>query len=203
MVPSDPDTIMTAMVESQRMTRECGQSITVFTNDQQLYKVAVNVMWVYPDLFQSFVPRLGGMHTLMSLVGAVGMLMNNSGLEEVLSSAFGGVSKMLSGKKYPQNVRALRLVTEELLRSVIMDTESHAHLMSTLDELSTASRTAKMWVENLIKPVFIMMLFVRAEREGDWPLHLAAVTMMIPYFFASSHANYARYVYRAQCYATQ
>ena len=31
-----------------------------------------------------------------------------------------------------------------------------------------------------------MMKFVRAEREGDWPLHLCAVEEMLPYFFASS-----------------
>ena len=37
MVPSDPDTIMTAMVVSQRMTEGCGHTSTVFTNDQQLY----------------------------------------------------------------------------------------------------------------------------------------------------------------------
>ncbi len=38
-----------------------------------------------------------------------------------------------------------------------------------------------------------MMKLVRAEREGDWPLHLWAVEDMLPYFFASSHVNYARY----------
>ena len=38
-----------------------------------------------------------------------------------------------------------------------------------------------------------MMLFVRAERESDWPLHLVAVKRMLPYFFASGHVNYARY----------
>ena len=90
-------------------------------------------MWVYPDLFKYFVPRLGGMHTLVSFIGAVGTLMSNSGLEEVMNSAFAGVPKMLSGKKSPQNVRALRLVTEELVRGIIADTESHAHLMSVLD----------------------------------------------------------------------
>ena len=165
-------------------------------NDQQLYRVTVNVMWVYPDLFKDFVKRIGGMHTLMSFIGAVGTVMSNSGIEEVMNSAFAGVPKMLSGKKFPQNVRALRLVTEVLLRDIIAGTESHAHLTSMLDELSTKSRTAKLWVENIIKPVFIMMLFVRAEREreGDWPLHFVAMSMMIPYFFASSHANYARYL---------
>lgn len=64
MVPSDPDTMMTAMVEAQRLTKLTGQSYTVFTNDQQLYKLAVNVRWVYPNLFSEFIQRLGGMHIL-------------------------------------------------------------------------------------------------------------------------------------------
>lgn len=82
--PSDPDTIMTAMMESQRLTNEYGQAITVFTNDQQLYKVAVNVTWIYPELFINIIPRLGGMHFLMSFVGAVGTRMANTGLVEIM-----------------------------------------------------------------------------------------------------------------------
>ena len=37
------------------------------------------------------------------------------------------------------------------------------------------------------------MMYVRAEREGDWPLHLLATNEMIPYFVAVSHFDYARY----------
>jgi len=54
------------MVEAAQLTNECGQEITIFTNDQQLYKVAVDITWVYPDRFQDFIPRLGGMHVLMT-----------------------------------------------------------------------------------------------------------------------------------------
>ena len=50
---ADPDTILTAMEEGQRMTNECGQRVTVFTNDQQLYRVAVNITWVYRNGFRS------------------------------------------------------------------------------------------------------------------------------------------------------
>ena len=50
MTPSDPDTIITAMAEAQKLTREAKQEITILTNtnDQQLYKVTVDIMWVYP-----------------------------------------------------------------------------------------------------------------------------------------------------------
>ena len=88
MVPSDPTTMMTAMVEAQNLTRQSGYVFTVFTADQQLYRVVVNVMWVHPEWFPNFIPRHGGMHMLMSFVGCVGMLMANSGLQEVMKAAF-------------------------------------------------------------------------------------------------------------------
>jgi len=44
-----------------------------------------------------------------------------------------------------------------------------------------------------VKPVFIMMAFIRAEREAEWSLHLWAFEQMLPYFFAAGHMNYARY----------
>ena len=35
------------------------------------------------------------------------------------------------------------------------------------------------------------MIFYRAEKEADWPLH---IRVMIPYFFKAGDNNYARYV---------
>ena len=57
-------------------------------------------------MFPQVIPRLGGMHMPMSFVGAVGTLMTDSGLAEVLASTFAGVGKMLTGKKFPMNMRA-------------------------------------------------------------------------------------------------
>ena len=106
------------------------------------------------------------MRMLMSFVGAVGYLMDGSGVEEILSSAFSGVTKMMSGKKYPQNVRALRILVEELLRPKLLNAEdcTMAELIDYLMTLSKQSKTARLWVECLIDQVFIMMAFVRAER---------------------------------------
>ena len=133
------------------------------------------------------------MHLLMSFVGCVGNLMANSSLEDVLKSTFAGVPKMLLGKNCPNNVRALRLVVEELLRNVLPSVSSYEDLFHELEQRYEKSKTCKLWVENLIKPVFLMMFFVRAEREAEWPLHLFAVKEMIPYFFAAGHHHYARY----------
>ena len=92
---------------------------------------------------------------------------------------------MLTGNTFSQNISALRM-------GVIETVDSNDDLMLVLERKASSSRTSKMCIENFIKPVLIM-LFVRAEREADWALHLWAVKEMIPYFFAAGHVNYARY----------
>lgn len=39
-----------------------------------------------------------------------------------------------------------------------------------------------------------LLSFLRATRTSDWLLHLDAVRLMIPWFFAYDRVNYARYV---------
>ena len=169
MTPSDPDTIVTSLRQAQQITTECDQEYVIFTADLQLYRVAVNVLWAYPEQFDKIVLRLGGMHTLMSFIGSAGPLMAGSGLYELLESTLAGVQKMMTGKKFPQNVRALRIVAEELLRPILTtDTINDANdLQNVLADISSRSKTAHLWIDCVIQAVFIMMLYIRAEREAD------------------------------------
>ena len=67
--------------------------------------------------------------------------MTDSGLKEMLSTALCSVEKMLQDKKFPQNIRALRLLTEELLCPVLETVDSAIHDMDemgvVLDRLSS------------------------------------------------------------------
>ena len=191
-VPSDPSTILTAMHEAERITIDAGQCVTVFTADQQLYRVALDIVWSEPERWRNFYPRIGGMHWLMSFIGCVGVLMENSGLTPWLKSSFAGAEKMLIGKKFPQNIRALRFIVE-LLKDFVDDLSSYEELQAMLDDLAAKRILSKHWIENLIKPVFLTMLYIRAEREGNFALHLYSCQLMLPYFFAAGHFNYARY----------
>ena len=102
---------------------------------------------------------------------------------------------MLTGKKFRQNVRALRIAAHKALRGIIQDKSLHCSgdLMHILETEAGNSQTTKLWVDVLMKPVLLTMMFVRAEREGDWPLHMATSKQMLPFFFAAGHVNYARY----------
>ena len=76
--PTDPSTILTAMYEIERTSKDAGQEVAVFTCDQQLYRIVVDIVWANPGRWASFYPRLGGMHWLMSFIGSVGKLMGRS-----------------------------------------------------------------------------------------------------------------------------
>ena len=88
--------MLTAMIEAERIVKSTGQDIVVFTCDQQLYQVAVNITRANPERFQNFVLRLGGMHFIMNFIGCVGTLIADTCLSDVRECAFGGVPHMLT-----------------------------------------------------------------------------------------------------------
>ena len=54
-------------------------------------------------------------------------------LVDILSCAFGGVDHMMTGKKYPQNVRSLRLLVEAVIEKTVQETNDNDDLMSCLE----------------------------------------------------------------------
>ena len=58
---------------------------------------------------------------------------------------------------------------EELLRPILKDDviDSHSKLLVFLNQKSSESRTSKLWVDVVIKPVFLCLMYIGAEREGD------------------------------------
>ena len=57
---------------------------------------------------------------------------------------------------------------------------------------SNQSPTFRFWVM-FLRAVSVMLMNIRAEREGDWPMHLQSVYCMLPYFFVCNRTNYARW----------
>ena len=54
----------------------------MFIADQQLYKIALRILWHNQEMFENFYLRLG-MHLLISYIDSMS-LMESSGLENVL-----------------------------------------------------------------------------------------------------------------------
>lgn len=59
------------------------------------------------------------------------------------------------------------------------------------DNLAAKSRTAKLWMQ-YIYYINVIKVFIRAERTGNWNVHLTAVGCMLNLFSATGHINYAK-----------
>lgn len=94
----------------------------------------------------------------------------------------------------------------KIFDNLMMDEDVIANL-SSLDVLSRVAaktreecdgmgnlRTAKLWLQYL-EMVAILKRFIKAERTGNWMLHLAAVRDMLPYFAAAGHNMYVKSAY--------
>ena len=165
MPPAHAGTMMTAMVKAKQISEAANQRFTILTLDQQLYRVALHVLSEIEAKFHNFYLRLGVMHLLMIYCGCIDTLMADTGIVEILSVTFGGVRNILSGKKFPQNVRALRMLVEELLRPLFGKNSFHNmdYLLQESDAISVMSKTSRLWVDCLIKPIFAILKYIRAE----------------------------------------
>ena len=167
--PAEHSTMMTTMVKSQKIAEKVGQQYVVFTADQKMYRVALHVNWENQTQLSNTHMLFGGIHILMTYCGSEGTLMAGTGTQEILSTAFGGVMKMLTGKNYTRSVRVFRMLVEVLLRPILAKhhPECMEDLQEALDDIAAQSRTSKLWVDCLIKPVFTILKYKRAERESD------------------------------------
>ena len=142
----------------------------------------VYISWSNPTRWQLLIPRVGDMHWVMNYVDSVSKLMEGSGINKSMVSAFAGVEKMLVSRKFRINVRALRLVATELLCGFINDIKDYNEFDLFLKRISEESVLSEHWVKNLVQPVLLMLLYIRGEREEEFSLHLYACKKMIPYF---------------------
>lgn len=94
--------------------------------------------------------------------------------------------------------RELYEIASTLALDDLCSAEVLAKILEKLDakkeELSALLRTAKLWTEYM-NMVDVLHRFLRAERIGNWNLHLQSVRDMLPYFAASGHSLCAKSAY--------
>ena len=152
-----------------------------------IYLLTYLLTWLKPTRWL-FIPGIGGMHWIMNFVGCVVKLREGSGLNKLMVSIFSGVWKMLIGKKFPINVRALCLAIIELLCGFTDSIKDYNEFDLLLKRISEESILSEHWVKNLVQTVLLMLLYIRVEREGEFSLHLyACKKKMNTYFFAAGN----------------
>ena len=127
MNPSDLSCIYSTL---QFVAKQCDklQATPVITFDQPLYWKAYNIVVNEPEDsdIKQVVVRLGAFHTEMSFVGAIGKLMENSGISELLSTVYAPntTGHMLSGKAVSRAVRG-HLLISDALNSILLHKDGH------------------------------------------------------------------------------
>lgn len=72
-------------------------------------------------------------------------------------------------------------------------TQHLTHLLSEFREAGCSKSPTFSYWSMFLDAVHILLSNIRAEREGNWNLHLATQVAMTPYFFATNRINYARW----------
>lgn len=62
---------------------------------------------------------------------------------------------------------------------------------SHINKIEKRGKTCKLWVQ-YFRMVSLIKQFLAAERMGDWESHLQCIELMLPFFHAAGHFNYAK-----------
>ena len=96
---------------------------TIVTFDQPLYWKAAEIITDAPESshLKSIVLMMGGFHMLMNLLGAIGTLMEGTGLKSIFETVYGEntVGHIMAGKAVQRAVRG-HLLVEKCLHSLLI-----------------------------------------------------------------------------------
>ena len=118
MPPVEYDTVLTSMLQIKNLTEATGQPFSLFTLDQQLYRYAEDNQWALPEIFP------------------ITTFMAETGLVEIMPSCIFWCSKNAYREDISMCMRAIRMVVEVVLESIITDPQVQCYdtLIATLEE---------------------------------------------------------------------
>lgn len=120
---SNYNTVYTTLLCALENAKRYGHTVCIVTFDQPLYAKAREIVSAAPDGSEvsKIIVRLGGFHLLMSYLGAIGYIMQGSGIKEVLSEIYApkSLEKMLNGHAYARAVRAHTLLQLALAITIL------------------------------------------------------------------------------------
>ena len=89
-----------------------------------------------------------------------------------------------------EKLMAGEISAEEVCSSKVLE-RIKDNLKNHSDSMKKSSRTSALWVQYM-HMIDILRKFIKAERTGNWELHLQAIQDMLPYMAASGHNSYTK-----------
>ena len=118
--PNDEHCIYSTLLFVMEEAKRLRIAVPCVTFDQPLWLKACGIV---EESGLGIVVRLGGFHTLMSYLGAIGKVMKGSGIEELFNEVYAEntIQHIISGKAISRALRA-HLLAESALVSMLMET---------------------------------------------------------------------------------
>ena len=189
--PDHLDTVLTMLVCRER-AQYLPNAVHHLTVDK-LYRL--HVQWNNPQHWINLILHPGMMHTLMSFLGCVEKLMMASGIEILISAAFGGIISSINRKAWTNALQAYRLIITLLLQSFY---SSDTNDITGAERLITRRQPESTRLEGYgcttSLSLFSLRLFSCMESGKVLPPPTALSQGDATIFFTASHHNYAFYL---------
>lgn len=118
--PTKPDVVQASVDYFIALTQNLGQDVTVVTCDQAIYDIVKGFTTKYKEKYKNLIVRLGGFHTVSNFSGAIGNIMQGSGIDDIMVQSGmcmpGTANKVLSGKDYYKMVRYHSLLNANVIQ---------------------------------------------------------------------------------------
>ena len=182
--------------------------VPVITVDQPLYTVAKQIQWSWPETHgeDHFIVMFGGLHIEMTALKMLGDLLEGSGWTGALVQAevaTSGTADSFLKASHVTRTRRAHQVTASALYLLLQKAYTEYSdgltegddLMSLEDWCTEAAACPHFHFWYLILHLeLVVMIYVKAIREGNFLLYIDALTKLVPWFFALDHTHYSRWI---------
>ena len=165
--PTHPDTGLTTLMYLEKTVKTFSIQYAHISIDLHLYQISCIVQWSDPYRWKYLLLHPGMMHTLMSFLGCIGTMMKASGVDVLLTAAFGGVAGIITGKSWTNALRAYRIITTVLLHDCFQSGDKTYQELSEYLEAVREHLVGRLWVDCLIKRTLLGLQLLHAHRDGD------------------------------------
>ena len=126
------DTLNTVVRRCLHVSQALEQRYVVLTVDEALYCKLMELKWSIPEYKELLIPHLGGLHTAMNFLKAIGKHVQSSGLSEagVESGILGPnlTDQAMAGKSYSRGMQAHKITFQAMWQILLPE------LLSSLEE---------------------------------------------------------------------
>ena len=183
--------------------------VPIVAVDQPLYAVAKQIQWNWPETHgeDHFIIMFGGLHIEMTALKMLGDLLEGSGwigaLVQAEVATSGTANSFLRASHVTRTRRAHQITASALYLllqkaySEYCDSLTDGNEQISLEEWCTKKSAScphfHFWYI-ILQLELMVMIYVRAIREGNFLLYTNALKKLVPWFFALNHTHYARWI---------